>query len=605
MLIYKARVDLQQESFTGGAWSPWVQSRYSAGQRASAVAAMRNMIPTLAGPATRRPGTLYVGTLGSEPCRLIPFDVSRNRSYVLALFPGRLRIYTLRSQVLNSAEEATPLELVTPWTADELEDLHWARAGDRLWVTVNSRKPQEIARHDDNDWRLTEVAPLFGRNDTVVFNDTDWPRLCAFHQNRLVFASTRLNPQTVWLSQVSLYTDFRQRNITNPVSEVEEPAPDSRLILTLAGGNGDRIEWLRSHQRGLMLGTGGDEWLITGNTRSGSITPDSAGALPASTRGAAGSSIVGVDNEILFIGRTTREVRALAYQFESDGLLSQDITVFARHLVEDGIAELAWQRAPEPIVWARMTDGTLRSCLYDRAQNVVGWSTHDLADGGVIESMACVPEGPGGDYDLWLVVRRTRGSTPLRTLEVIPGRPLTPGVGDDAYVDLATTCTCDPPGDTLTGLSHLEGQTVAVVSGGARIPDATVTGGQITLDRIVSDALLGLPYTSELELLPAGSSQLGAWGGKRTRYHRVLVDLLDTMEGAEIAVSGGRAADWVPLSLRVVGEPMDEAPALVTGTVKVEPVGDIDRQAGIALRSTTPGPMTVRAVMVSLETYER
>ena len=596
-----ARADLQQESWAAGEWSPWVQGRYGIARRAEAADRLHNMICTVQGPVTRRPGSLYVGILpDGERCRLIPFDLSRRRSFVLAFLPGRMWIYAHRGLVLNQDE--TIYEVVTPFEEDDLDCLSFARAGDRMWIACPNTQPQEIAHHDDRDWRITAVTPLFDRTDSITLSAKQgWPLLVAFHQERLVFAATRLHPQTIWMSRVREYSNFRRRTVENPLTEVNETAPDSRLILSLAGEDGDAIEWLVSSQRGLLLGTGGAEWLVHGG-QGGAITPEGAAATPATSRGSSGARPITIDHQVLFVGRTENTLRALAFDFERDGLGTQDITVFARHLMQPGIAEIDWQREPDSIIWARMKDGTLRACTYDINQASVAWSSHALGGEGFVESIAVIPAADDA-YDLWLAVRRLRpDGTEQRTVELIPGRAEYPTAGVDAFVDLATFCDCDPAGDILAGLEHLEGRRAQIISSGARVPDATVTGGEARLPHEVSHAVVGLLYRSELGLLPIGVAQLGAWAGKPQRYHELIIDLYRTMEGCEVGEEGG---EFVPLASRVTDSPMDQAPDLVTGPVNVTAITSIEPLAKIVIRCQTPGPMAIRAVMAKTQVWER
>ncbi len=62
-----------------------------------------------------------------------------------------------------------------------------------------------------------------------------------------------------------------------------------------------------------------------------------------------------------------------------------------------------------------------------------------------------------------------------------------------AYSGSATT--------TISGLDHLEGQTVSVLANGATHPDRTVSGGSITLARSSTKVKVGLKYTSLLQTM--------------------------------------------------------------------------------------------------------
>jgi hypothetical protein len=45
------------------------------------------------------------------------------------------------------------------------------------------------------------------------------------------------------------------------------------------------------------------------------------------------------------------------------------------------ITTMAYQRKPESILWATLSDGTLISCTYDPVQNVIAWARHPMPTG--------------------------------------------------------------------------------------------------------------------------------------------------------------------------------------------------------------------------------
>lgn len=62
--------------------------------------------------------------------------------------------------------------------------------------------------------------------------------------------------------------------------------------------------------------------------------------------------------------------------------------------------------------------------------------------------------------------------------------------------------TADTPVTTLSGLSHLNGQEVAILADGNVFPRQTVSGGAITLPNPVTRAIVGLPFTCRAKTLP-------------------------------------------------------------------------------------------------------
>ncbi len=87
---------------------------------------------------------------------------------------------------------------------------------------------------------------------------------------------------------------------------------------------------------------------------------------------------------------------------------------------------------------------------------------------------------------------------------------------------------------SLSGLYHLEGQSVSVLANGATHSAQTATSGGISLNFAITSAAVGLGYTSEMQTLriEAGSAD-GTSQGKPKRIHDVTIRLHETV-GAEV-----------------------------------------------------------------------
>ena len=87
---------------------------------------------------------------------------------------------------------------------------------------------------------------------------------------------------------------------------------------------------------------------------------------------------------------------------------------------------------------------------------------------------------------------------------------------------------------TLSGLDHLEGQVVGVLTDGATHPDRTVTSGAISLDRSATSVKVGLNYTSLLQTMRLNAgSQDGTSQGKTKRIYDITVRMFETI-GVEV-----------------------------------------------------------------------
>ena len=155
---------------------------------------------------------------------------------------------------------------------------------------------------------------------------------------------------------------------------------------------------------------------------------------------------------------------------------------------------------------------------------------------------------------------------------------------------------------SLSGLTHLEGQTVSVLGDGAVHPDVTVSSAAVTLNRYVTKAHVGLSYNSTLRTLrvDAGSSA-GTSQGKIKRINELTVRLHKS-----VGLQVGRDADNLDVvPFRSSATPMDTAIALFSGDKEIELNGNFDTDGQITIRQSQPLPMTILAVFATVSTFDQ
>lgn len=87
--------------------------------------------------------------------------------------------------------------------------------------------------------------------------------------------------------------------------------------------------------------------------------------------------------------------------------------------------------------------------------------------------------------------------------------------------------TLDTPVTTVSGLHHLEGETVSALSDGNVVTDLVVTAGAVTLPTAATMVVVGIPYTSKARNLPLNVSG-AVVENKRKRVTKVAVRVKDT-----------------------------------------------------------------------------
>lgn len=241
---------------------------------------------------------------------------------------------------------------------------------------------------------------------------TGYPATSAFFEQRLFWAGSTDQPQTLWGSKSGDYENHTPGTLDN------DP-----VIYTLATDQVNVIRWL-SPGKIMAIGTVGGEFTIAGSTTNDPLTPTNVRVVREGTRGSDNHTPLRIDNVVLFIQRQQRKVREFAYLFEQDSYQSPDLTLLANQISKGGVTELAYQQEPSTIVWAVKTDGQLVGMTYLRDQQVVAWHRHKIAGSfgtsgawGVVEGLSVIP-GSGED-ELWMIVKRTINGTTRRYIEML------------------------------------------------------------------------------------------------------------------------------------------------------------------------------------------
>lgn len=433
---------------------------------------------------------------------------------------------------------------------------------------------------------------------------TGYPAAIGFHQDRLFLGGSRDYPQRNDGSVVNDFENFRPTEVDGTVVD------DNAVTRDLSADSVNAVLWYDEDDKGLLVGTAGGIWVIRPNDNGGRITPSNIDAKRSRKYASAPIQPVRVGGALLFVQKALRKVRELFYMFEDDGFKAPDMTLIAEHITKSGITDVAYQAEPQSIAWFCLTDGTLLSLTYEKDQAVIGWARHTL--GGysdaaqetapVVESIAVIPNPDGDADELYMVVKRYINGGVKRYVEYM--KPFWTSI-----------CTCDiaffvdsglaysgAATSTLSGLDHLEGQTVSILSEGAVHPDQVVSSGSVSLDSETTQAVVGLGYRSEIETLrPEAGARDGTAQGKLARFHRVIFRLLNSSGGKY-----GPDTDHLdPVVLRAGGDPMDAAVPYFTGDIEQEWDSDYDSDNHIHFRQDQPLPTLLQAIMVQMVTQDR
>ena len=327
------------------------------------------------------------------------------------------------------------------------------------------------------------------------------------------------------------------------------------------------------------------------------VTPTNVNVLRETTFGSGGVRPLRAGASTIMVQKGGEKVKEVTFSLETDGLVGRDLTVLGEHLARGGLTDMIWQQEPELVLWFVRADGVLIGLSYDPANNTIGWHQHPLGGTAVVESITAIPSG--SEDQVYLSVKRTINSATVR--HIVFMKTLSFDTIDDAFfVDSGFTYSGSATA-TITGMHHLEGQTVQILADGATHADKTVSGGSITLDRTASKVHVGFSYDSLVKTLrmEAGAED-GIAQGKIKRIHGVTVRFLETV-GAELGPNINKL-DRLPF--RDSSMSMDDAVPLFSGDKEIFFPSGYENDAQVVVRQNQPLPMTILAIMRRSNTFD-
>ena len=242
------------------------------------------------------------------------------------------------------------------------------------------------------NYQLTQTNVSSTNYYSAKFNDLvkcafsvekGYPSCIALRNGRLILASTKAQPQTIWASRVDRYNEF----------SVDDMA-DSGWDLTIGANQSQKIQWLSS-SKDLIVGTDIGEWVLNDS--------DSSNPVPIiKEQSRWGSSVAQgelMTESLFFIPRDKKGVIQSIYSFQIDGYTSEDMTIMASDLFDYGITSHSIQKDPDPIWWGTTGDGRLLGLLYNRVQDINGWFQCDI-QGAFINQVCCYNNPVKGEEGL-------------------------------------------------------------------------------------------------------------------------------------------------------------------------------------------------------------
>lgn len=652
-----------QTNFTAGVWGARLRSRVDLPQYLNAVSALSNFLMFPIGGITKRPGTRFVAEVkdSADTTRLIPFKFGRTQNYIIEHGDSVMRFYKDQAQIFDITENITaitkanpavvtitghsfsngdpividsvggmvelnnrefvvanvtvntlelqgvdstgyttytsggtgnrPYELVSPFPSADINDVHWAQKFDTMWLCHPDYQPRKLTRTGHTSWTISLYAPTAN----PFTGAGDYPRAVTFFENRLWFGGTDNNPQDVWASKSG---DFEDMTVGTGASD--------GLNYTLTSDESSPITWMKP-SRVLVIGTRSGPFIARANTLDEPITPTNIRITNENSTPCADAMAIKVNNVVLFRDIHNRHLHEFVYDFETDSYVAPNMLQLAEHLTESSnIVDLAFQRDPEKRIWMVLADGSLHTMTYERAEDVVGWQQSPIEGTDATVKSVAVIEGSTFD-EVYLLVSRTINGGTKQYVEFLENRfPITCNVDsskpDAFFVDSGLTYS-GAATTTISGLYHLEGETVNILGDGAVMPTKVVSDGKITLDSSVEKAQVGYCICSSLETQPLDllseaklrQNKFETMGRKKT-IHNCLARLHNTLGGS----IGPTTSKLDPFTFRSSDDPMDDSPPLYCGDYRVKIGANVSREAKVVVLHTDPLPFTLLSIVADV-----
>lgn len=442
------------------------------------------------------------------------------------------------------------------------------------------------------------VLQTFGNTDTSTnWYEGEWsdrrgyPSAVALYDGRLAWAGN----SKVWLSVSDAYASFSH--------EVEG---DSGVISrTLGKGPIDHINWLFPGNR-LVVGTDGLEASIRSSSFDEPLTPTQFSIKYPSNQGSAHLPAIQVDNEGIFVQRGGISVYRLVYsEATAYDYTSGEATKLAPEITEPGIVALASQRQPDTRIHFVRSDGNVAVWVNDNAEKVACWLTVK-SDGasGEVEDVFVLPDPNATEDRVYYVVKRTINGSTVRYIEKwaleseCQGGTLNKQADSFKYISQTASTT-------VSGLSHLEGESVVVWGDGKDLGFYTVSSGSITLSEAAAEIIVGLTYTAKFKSTKlAYAADLGSALTHIKKVDHLGLILHNTHKsGIQYGRDFDNLDDLPPLEDGVLTDDdqiwssYDEVPFLFDG--------EFNTDSRICLQSQAPKPATILACTMMLKTNDR
>ena len=642
-----ARVAVSQTQFTSGELDPRLAARHDYDGYYKGAETLENVVCLGQGGVKRRGGMKYIDTLTDTAVRFVTFEFNVTQTYLLVFANAKMYVYKdgVKQTNLNSSGNDY---IATPWNATQIKEMSFTQSADTLIMCHNAHAPRSIVRggshttwtlatitfsyyptydfdqnYDSNTFAIgtgwnaigssvtvtcnasgkitsDHVGGMFEGNGGVVriasvgsttltgkvlkefinANTLDgvdvsleepvwsathgYPNTVTFHESRLWFGNSTTRPQTLWGSVIGEFFSF-DRGVGGD---------DEALDITLDTDQVNAIYHIVSG-RHLQVFTSGGEFYIPESP----IKPSEV-RISRQTKFGVLKAVkpINVDGATMFIQRNGKQVREFIFTYTEASYVSSEVNLLAPHITNSPVSMASQTGDVENegnYLFIVNGDGSMGVFITNRAEKVMAWTkyttTGDILDVAVVEDI------------VYLYVKRTINSSIVYFVEAL----------DNTYYTDASKQVTQSSSATVSGLTHLNGQSCRVRADSSVMNNATPSSGAITLSRAATNIEVGLNFDVTIKTMPAAVTlQSGPISVKKRRISRVSAQLHES-SGLKV---NGKAVPNKNLGANVLGQ----APESFTG-IKTLPVLGYSKTAQVTVTQTDPLPLTLLGLTIELQ----
>ena len=210
----------------------------------------------------------------------------------------------------------------------------------------------------------------------------------------------------------------------------------------------------------------------------------------------------------------------------------------------------------------------------------------------------CVIPGDTED-EIWVSVGRSINGTLVRYIERMKPRNWGSDMEDMFFVDSGLTYDSTST-STITGLDHLEGETVSILADGAVQPSQVVSGGSINLTDAALVVQAGLSYTYKLKPMRMDQAYDGTSKGSIKKIYEAVVSFYKTLNARY-----GDGTDTYDWDWRETSAEYTTPPDLVTGDKVATVDGGFSSEDSFQIEGSDSLPCTVRCIIPRIDVTGR